>query len=271
MKKINGTLVFMSVFIITLCGLLVYNQFTIHKLLTENKNEKNTKVDKTETQEKKEKNKVEKLELTNDLAVQYYNYLKMDETLQDVFFTIDLDHQTITPKEVKKDDLSASIKNYMGYRNLPQSMIKKDTCSTYPNVNNNGKFYCGTLDQYQELNPNETRSIEESNLKHYVETIFGQNSYQSADFFYAGVNNYALDQASKHYVYRTVSGGGVTLQLHSKLVGATKSPDEITITENISCTSADRLCPSEQFSQNITHTFVKESDNNYYYHSTKKS
>lgn len=61
------------------------------------------------------------------------------------------------------------------------------------------------------------------------------------------------------------------LSLHSKLVDATKSSQEITITENISCTVSDTLCPVDQFSQNITYTFLKESDGHYYYHHTQKS
>ena len=143
------------------------------------------------------------------------------------------------------NDLSRSLKNYYGYRNMDAKYIKEEA---------------------------NLKVILNENLKSSVESIFGDNSYEPSTFMATtyGDSKYVYEPLKKAYTLSTVQGGGTGPLPKYSLVSATQTSDSIVLIEKSDEWNNDSASYVENVNQ-YKIVFKENKNSNYVLYSIEKT
>lgn len=271
----------MKNFLIILCMLVVIGGtgYSIYYQV-ENHNKDNNipnEINNNDSNDNDNNKDEESLDVNSELVKNLYNYVSFDKWL-------DILEKNNTNK-LETKNLNQELKNYIGYRQIPNSKIKSDSCKNYPNITSSR--ICGSaadavegVDGTWDSTNSSTQVISENDLKEAVETVFGNNSYNQVSNF--GISSCTIDQSndyrgyeydtnSKNYVYYDGMAGCSNLPITKQIVSAEKVNDTLIIVENqkIEQDAYNSIPKESLFNQNIKYTFIYENGN-YYFSSIEK-
>ena len=257
---IIGILIFLLLCAVGLCIYLVVD--------------KSNNVSDNETEQTE--NKVEELDINGHLVKKLYDNINGENG----GFAIEVKDG----EKVLAENVSAEAKNYLAYRQLNVEKLNKNgSCIDYKNriqknfQKQSGLLYgCGsgfagmTVNSFDNVS---TYYIEEKDLKETVEIIFGENSYERADFTidHCSAQSYMYDESTSHYFYGSAPIGCTGLGYPEfYIVSAKKINDSIEIIQNakIEVASMDTT-KLNKYDINVKYTFISK-DGTYYFYSAEK-
>lgn len=261
---------YVGVIILIICGagLFIYQSYVV-------KDDKKTEPTPTSTSTPSSTTGPETLKLSSNLVQDLYRkFNSNDAKIQGLF----LDDISNNVKSVMANDIIPEVKAYIAYRMLDKSEITSIACSNHPsvlaygNVSAKDGFVCGNIKDaakdegyiepgYTDFDDRNsyTTEIKEEHLKKTWENIFGPGTYQRTASFITLMTNekYVFDTTSNTYVYTTTYSGGTFVPNKATLISAIKFENKIELIEQV--TKQDNI------SVQLKHTFVLNSDGNYYY------
>lgn len=179
------------------------------------------------------------LKISDSLVQDLYGSIAYDEKAP-INYNYHINLNTV----LKVTDLSRSLKNYYGFRNMDAKYIKEEGNTTV---------------------------ILNENLKASVESIFGDNSYEPSTFMSTtyGESKYVYDSSKKAYTLTTIEGGGTGPLPKYSLVSATKTSDSIVLIEKSDEWNDDSASYKENVNQ-YKIVFKENKNSNYVLYSIEK-
>lgn len=197
---------------------------------------------------------------------QLYSYVNLDGCDDQIKFFYN-DKESVSLNELTEEN-----RNYLAYRQLKYSSIKKKNCSNYPTSlhksDNLGLWYCGddvlssTASDYSD-NSAVTRVISGDDIKTQVNRMFGADIYRAKTFLVSSSERYLYDSNTDSYILQSFAGENSCKGYTNKLERAYQQGDNLTIVVKVVNNENKKV-------QLFYYTFVESEDGNYYFNSLKK-